>query len=389
MKNLTDSFCRKKDLEAGRYAAGHGFSFLVRPNGRYFQYRFRIDGKSREMGLGKFPDVDLATARRRHAEARSKVLSGIDPLAPETAGQSITFQQAYDEYVERKLNEMRQGVLGKKKKKVWTSAKHAAQWQKQMENHGVLDKLGGRQVIDITEDDIAEVLKPIWFTKQETARKIRNNIEAVFRTSVRRYKIANPATLDAMDELLGDNGAEAKPHKSVGRDRLPEFMAELKTRVALSARCLELTILTGCRTAESIGAKWEEFDLDNAIWTVPPERMKNGKEHTKPLSTYTVELLRSIPPMGAYVFGTKPLSNMAMLTLIKRMGYDFTSHGMRHAFKNWSVATKQDQFLSELCLAHAPKKVSAVEGDYVTEQFTEERRSIMQDWSDYVLSESV
>jgi hypothetical protein len=261
-----------------------GLALQVQPSGaRSWVLRFSVGGKRREMGLGGFPDVTLADARRRARDEREKADAGVDPIAERKASRSrlkaeqakaFTFKQSALAYIEAHES-------------TWRNAKHAEQWRNTLAS--TYPVLGDLQVRDVALPHILAVLQPIWKTKTETATRLRGRIESVLDwATARGYREGlNPARWKGhLDHLLPAPSRIMKaghmPAVAVGE--VGKFMKALRHQPGMGARALEFVILTAARSGEVRGATWAEIDLDEAIWTVPAERMKAGKEHRVPLS---------------------------------------------------------------------------------------------------------
>jgi integrase len=240
-------------------------------------------------------------------------------------------------------------------------------------------------VKDIDTDLVLRVLTPLWATRTETAKRLRGRIERVLAWAKGRGLRDgenNPARWSGhLDEMLARPSKirSVKHHSALPYQELPAFMAELRTRDSLSARALELTILCGTRTSETIGASWHEFDLAARTWIVPAERMKAGKEHKIPLSDRAVAILASLPRHGGRVF---PLSNMAMLECLRGIRPGTTTHGFRSSFRTW--ASEQTNFPHEVCeqaLAHTIS--DKVQRAYQRGTLFGKRAALMQAWTAY------
>ncbi len=238
-----------------------------------------------------------------------------------------------------------------------------------------------------------KALEPIWTEKPETANRLRGRIEHILDWArVRGYRQGeNPARWrGTLDKLLpdGKRRQRIKHHAALAYAEAGAFMKDLRAEDGTAARALEFTTLTAARTGETIGARWLELDLDAAMWIVPAERMKGHREHRVPLSPVAVRVLRALPREGEYVFPgrspKKPLSNMAMLKLLGRMGRgDLTTHGFRSTFRDWAAErTNFPNHVVEMALAHAisdPTEASYRRGDLF-----EKRRKLMDAWASYV-----
>ena len=364
----------------------------------YWMLRYSRTGdggkiKTTEMSLGRYDDMTLAQAVARSADLRStRRESNIDPLTIKRgkfeAGQ--TFEAVARSVIEAK----RAG---------WKNAKHAAQWENTLATYA-FPIIGARDVADIDTAAVLEVLTPIWKGKHETATRLRQRIEIVLNAAkVRGLRDgANPAAWKGhLDNLLAaiPKKARTRHHPAMRWADLPAFMVELRANDCTSARALEFTILSACRTGEVIGARWPEIDLDGATWTIPKERMKAKVEHRVALSPAAVELLRALPRHADtdLVFYTlkadKPraLSNMAMLELLRGMRAEDdpvpTVHGFRSTFRDWAgETTAHPREVVEHALAH--QLADQAEAAYARGTLLERRRRLMADWADYCASKS-
>ena len=383
--------------EPGLYGDGHGLYLQVSVFGtKAWLFRYMIDGKARKMGLGAIHTVSLAEARKRAAEARLKVHDGIDPIQEREkarirqkieAARAMTFKQCVDRYIDEN-------------RASWKNEKHADQWFASFNQTKRGNKVfpAATQAINdlpVSEIDTAlmlKVLEPIWTKTPESASRIRGRIERVLGwATVRGHRSGeNPARWRGhLKEALAARPVEngVKHHDALPYAVMPEFMASLRDKSGVSARALELTVLTATRTGEVIGAKWSEIDLQAKLWTVPAGRMKAGKEHRVPLSDRAMEVLSALPREDEFVFvGTrsgKPLSNMAMLELVRGMrGKGATVHGFRSTFRDW--AAEQTSYPNEMCeiaLAHAVS--DKTEKAYRRGDMMEKRRRLMADWATY------
>ena len=259
------------------------------------------------MGLGALHTVSLAEARERARQARQIILDGEDPIElrrkqhdearAETADRML-FKDAVARFLELHND-------------TWRNAKHKQQWANTLKTYA-FPTLGGRPIAAIDGALITEALSNIWQKKPETARRTKQRIERV----IQWVKEGRPLPRQSAAKRV-------RHHPAMPVDELPAFMAELRRKENISAAALEFTILTAARSGEAIGAKWSEIDLEAGVWTVPADRMKGSKEHEVPLSKRAAEILKALPrERGGYLFpGAKakqPLSNMAMLELVRR-----------------------------------------------------------------------
>jgi integrase len=168
-------------------------------------------------------------------------------------------------------------------------------------------------------------------------------------------------------------------------------MQQLREQTGIAARALEFVVATAARTGEAIGATWQEIDLQAALWIIPAARMKSGREHRVPLSDTTLAVLTNLArsrddQAGGWIFPGmrrgQPLSNMAMLVLLRRMGRgDLTTHGFRSCFRDWAAETGQPADIAEASLAHTvgDKTVAAYQGGDLLDR----RRALMNGWAQY------
>lgn len=374
---------------AGDYSAGRGLYLKVtgKAKGSWF-YRYMLDGKRRRMGLGSFETTTLAQAGALRDDAAKLVSEGIDPLErrkaskQENTAAAVTFDSVAADYIAAH----RPG---------WKNAKHAQQWENTLKTYAspVIGKLAPG---DVTTAHVLEVLKPIWTEKTETASRVRNRIELVLDAAKARglREGENPARWRGhLDKLLPrrEKVQAVKHHTALPYPQLPAFMA-LLTGDDMTTKAMQMTILTACRTSEVLGATWDEIDLQARIWTIPANRMKARKEHRVPLADAVLALLESLPRIegNPHLFpgmkAGKPLSNMAMLMGLRRMGRDdLTMHGFRSTFRDWAgECTPHPRDVCEQALAHSLG--NDVEAAYRRGDLLEKRRALMNDWAAYCTS---
>ena len=364
----------------------------IRPQGtRSWLFRYSRDGENQWMGLGALADKPLTEARDEAAMLRVLVKRGGDPMGekrdaeaaakPSGMTNAPTFADCAEQYIESH----RAG---------WKNDKHIAQWEGTLRMYAA-PIIGKKPVDRITIDDVLKVLKPIWTEKPETASRLRGRIEKVlgWATAMKFRSGDNPAAWNgALSHLLPATSKvqTVTHHKAVPYHEVPALMAELRNNDSISAKALMFTILTAARTSETTDAKWDEIDLNAKLWTVPPERMKAGREHRVPLSDAAMKILRSIPREGRFVFENpthrRPLSNMAMLQLLRGIRDDgSTVHGFRSSFRDWA-ADKTDvaREVVEACIAHAIGDESEL--SYKRTDFLEKRRVLMEQWANHSLA---
>lgn len=365
-----------------------GLALLVSDTGaRSWILRTMIAGKRRDMGLGGFPDVTLADARRRARELREQIDGGIDPIGQRREARAalaaknakaMTFNQCVDGYLAAYADE-------------WSNPKHRQQWRSTLASYAG-PVIGDMDVALIETGHVFKVLEPIWKTKTETASRLRGRIEKVlsWATTAKHRTGENPARWkDHLQNLLAKPTkiAKVEHHAALDYREIGAFMAELSRREGIGARALEFAILTAARSGEVRGATWAEIDMDAPLWTVPGARMKVGNEHTVPLSDSALALLRAMPREGDLVFpGAKagrPLSDMTLTAVLRRMGCGhLTAHGFRATFSSWAHSqTAYPSDVIEMALAHTiADKVKAA---YQRDDLIAKRTRIMADWAKF------
>lgn len=398
----------------GRYAVGGtvGLHLRIVGDSRSWVLRLAVGtrlnarGKPeihrRDMGLGSYPEVSLAEAREKARELRKRVRDGIDPLEQK---RQIRETRHIQQSKTKTFRECAEVVIANKSREL-KNAKHIAQWESTLETYAY-PFIGDRVVGTIAKSDVVDVLKPIWQTKNETASRLRGRIEVILDyAKAMEYRVGdNPAAWKgALEPILGKVKRKQNSHPSLPYTEVGAFMVELRKRDGVTARALELAILTAVRSNEILGATWEEIDLKSKTWTIPAGRMKAEKEHRVPLSIEARKLLEALPKFArnSLVFpGTKggKLSDMALTMLLRRMHQDeldagrkgfldpkqnkvATTHGFRSTFRDWSAdETSYPREVCEHALAH--KLPDEVEAAYLRTDYLAKRASLMTDWANY------
>ncbi len=378
-----------KSVEAlkspGLHADGGGLYLNVKKSGaRSWCCIFQWQGKRREAGLGPLHIVSLQDARDKRDQLRRLVRDGIDPLAEKTAPKSVpTFGAVATALVDT----LEAG---------WVNPKHRQQWRNTLETY--CEPFWNRPVDEVGTADIVDVLKPIWIEKRETATRLRSRIERVLDAAKVNGHLTgdNPARWRGhLQAILPINTrTKTNHHAALPYDQVPDFVKGLGPRLSTAARALEFLIYTAARTGEVLGAVWGEVDMAAKTWTVPASRMKMKREHVVPLTEPALVVFRAMAIAGtkpdAPIFPTpkgKPLSNMAMPMLLRRMECDGgTVHGFRSAFRDWAGdKTAFPREVAEAALAHIVG--SAVEQAYRRGSALEKRRELMEAWSEFVVGE--
>jgi integrase len=354
----------------GYYGDGGGLYLQVSRSGsKSWIFRFMLDGRARDMGLGAYPDFTLKEARERARENRKLLTDGIDPIEMRRrkrdatrveATERMSFREAAQRFID--LHES-----------TWKNEKHREQWRTTLREYAY-PTLAERPISAIDGALITYALAPFWTKTPVTAQRVKQRIERVVEW------VRDGMPLPARVAAKPVQHLDAMPFAE-----LPAFMAELRKREGVSARALEFTILTAARTSEAIGAKWDEFE--DGVWTVPAERMKAGKEHQVPLSKRAIEILEALPREGEYLFvGAKkdrPLYIATMLDVLREMrGKSYTVHGFRSSFRDWAGdRTNYAREVIEHALAHRIK--DKAEASYRRTSALEKRRRLMEEWARY------
>ncbi len=392
VERLSPTALRSKGT--GLHPDGRGLYLQVKNGGRSWVFRYMLDGKARHMGLGPYPDVSLADARREAEGCRRLLLQGIDPIearrqrrqaARLDAAHSMTFEDCAKRYIEAH-------------KVGWRNAKHAAQWSSTLDTYAY-PVFGSLPVQSIDTGLVTKALDLIWREKPETATRVRQRIEAVLDwATAHGYRSGdNPARWRGhLDKLLPKRSKvrAVKHHEAMPYAELPEYLAELSGRDTVSAKALAFTILTAARSGETRGATLGEIDYDAAIWTVPGERTKSGREHRVPLTDEVLEILRGLDYLGedtsALLFPNtrgKPLSDTAMRKYLQQdMGRPgLTVHGFRSTFRDWAAErTGFPRELAEAALAHVVR--DKTEAAYQRGNMLDRRRKLMEAWAKFCTS---
>ncbi len=381
----------QKQKKPGRYADGGNLYFLVGKDGSrrwVFIYRNRQTGKQREMGLGNLVSVPLKRARELAADYRLMIADGIDPLAERQAEQ-VTIP-SFTSCAAMFIRAHRRG---------WKNYKHRMQWITTLKTYAV-PVMGAKLVDEITTEDILQILQPIWTGKTETAKRVQGRIENILDfAAARKWRDqSNPARWRGHLDMLLPKPGRVKTvihHPAMPHDELPAFMGELRGNDSLSSKALQWLILTATRTSETIRAQWDEIELKAGVWTIPANRMKTRQEHRVPLSEPLLQILEKLPQTvgNPYLFpGTqygKPLSNMAMLQLMRGLGFgndcprgSYVPHGFRSSFRDWAGETTPfPRDVVEMALAHAIQ--NKVEAAYRRDDLFEKRRALMSAWANW------
>jgi integrase len=380
----------KNAAHRGYYSDGAGLYLQVGTTGsKSWVYRYKVGSKLYEMGLGPLHTVGLAEARTRARQCREHRLDGLDPLvvrkaarmqAKLDAAKSMTFTACAEGYITAH-------------KAAWRNAKHRDQWSNTLSTY-VEPVFGALPVQVVDTALVMKAIEPIWAEKPETASRVRGRIEAILDwATVRGYRQGeNPARWRGhLDKLLPKKSKvrRVEHHPALPYAEIVAFMVELRQQQGVAARALEFAILTAARTGEVIGAHWDEFDLIERLWTVPAERMKAGKVHRVPLPDAALAIVEKMAEIrhSDFVFSggkaARPLSNMAFLMLLRRLGRgDLTAHGFRSSFRDWAAErTGFPPEVAEMALAHTIS--NNVEAAYRRGDLFQKRRQLSDAWAKF------
>jgi integrase len=377
----------KRLTEPGQHPVGEvaGLRLNVKASGaRSWVLRTTVGARRTDIGLGGYPTVTLAQARERAREALDKIRAGTDPAAERRAKRKTiewTFEKVAAAYIEAH----RPG---------WRNAKHADQWTNTLATYAH-PVIGAKHVRDVTKADVLEVIEPIWLTKHETAVRVRNRIELVLSYAMQkeyRPEGPNPARLKGnLDVALlsSKKAAKVRHFEALPIDDTPAFIKRLQATPGQSARALEFAILTASRTGTVRAATWDEVDLEARVWSIPGNKMKSGRPHRVPLSPRAVELLNAqsrfdgIPLVFPGARLDKPLSDMSLTAVMRRMKLSAVPHGFRSTFSDWCAErTSTPSEVREMALAHAVG--DETEEAYRRGDLFQKRRVLMDHWAAFL-----
>ena len=380
-RTLSAVFVRKVSTP-GRFGdgrGGYGLSLLVkrRKNGRIaktWSQRLRIRGKPFNVGLGSFPIVTLAEARATALENARAVHRGEDPRRRQS--RMPTFEQAA-------------GKVHALHAPTWRSARTAVQRWSLMESYAI-PLIGDKTIDAITGADVIGVLTPVWTSKPETGRKLRQQIAAIMKHAIAEgWRTDDPAGPALSAALPKNRTAPKRHHRALHHRDVASAVAIVRETGARPATKLlmEFIIVTAVRSGEARLAIWGEIDSESATWTIPGERTKTGKPHRVPLADRAVAILRDAQKLSGgsgLMFPSprgKALSNMSTSKMLKDAGINCTTHGFRSSFRSWCADQDESRELAEMALGHA---LPGIEGSYMRSDLFERRRALMERWAAYI-----
>jgi integrase len=367
----------------GRYTDGNGLYLVVDDSGaRRWVLRTVVKGKRCDLGLGGFSIVSLADAREEAARLRKIARCGGDPIALRRQERRVV------PTLEAAARASHADPV-----RSFNNDKHRDQWIGTLETYA-FPLFGGRSVDSIGPNDVLAAISPIWTTKRETARRVRQRIRAVFEWCKVKEYISGANPVEGTSAVLGTDKPDPKHHAALPYSEVSSFILDLRERggAALAKLAFEFMILTAMRTSEVLFANWAEFELPEKVWVVPAERMKMKQEHRVPLSLRCIEILqqaRLAGDGGEYVFPGRrgrQMSTMVFLMALRRMERnDITPHGFRSSFRDWAEErTKFKPSVIEAALAH--KVGDKVEAAYLRTKLFTQRIPLMDAWSRFAIA---
>ena len=368
--------------EPGRYSDGGGLHlYISKARSKSWVQRITVDGRRRDIGLGGFPSVSLARAREKAAANRAAIADGRDPVAEKHTPVTPTFREAAHSVHE--VNRPR-----------WRNAKHIANWTQVLERHA-MPTLGSTPIDRIGRGDVLRVLSPIWTSRPETARRVRQRMRTIFRWAMAHgFMETNPAG-EAIDGALPRMPKTKAHFRSLPYQEVASALGTVEaSQASMAAKlCLRFLVMTAARSGEVRGATWNEIDLKGREWRIPAGRMKAGLEHRVPLSVQSLEVLEQAVALrdeSGLVFPSplkagSPMSDMTLTKVLRSTGLAqrATVHGFRSSFKDWTMEqTDTPWAVAEAALAHALG--NSTEQAYARSDLFERRRVLMQQWADYL-----
>jgi len=351
-------------------------------------FRYLFGGQRLDLSLGAYPSISLKEARKRAIASRNNLLQGCKPKAywrAETASKELN-QPLFKDYAKDCIEA---------KKAEWQNSKHIDQWFNTIDTYA--NPIIGKKFIDeIDTQDILDILIPIWYKKTETASRLRGRLEWILASATTRKlrNGLNPATWKGHLETILPKPtriAPVKHHPALPYKEIPTFLKTLREKDGVAALALEFLILNANRSGEVLNGLRSEISEDG-LWVIPAKRMKAKREHRIPLGKRSLEILaiaKYLDPESKYLFSRdgRPLSNMAMAMLARKIESDITIHGFRSSFRDWvSEETAHSPEVAEKALAHAV--ANQVEAAYRRGDLLEHRKRLMKDWEDYCLTGS-
>ncbi len=382
-----------KATKKGMLADGRGLYLQISQSGsKSWIYRYEVNGKDKSHGLGGYPTISLADARDAADKCRKLRQNGIDPIEQKRKelaalkledAKSITFKQCATTFIDSH-------------KAGWKNPKHEMYWRNTLETYAY-PIIGDLSVQSVDTGLVLAVIEPIWFTKTETASRVRQRIENILDwAKARGYREGeNPARWRGHlnTQLPERNKVQKVRHfPAMSYKELPAYFCGLRQVDTVSAKALAFTILTATRATEAREALWSEIDLENNLWIIPPERMKAGREHRVPLSSEALAILEEIKGYDkCFLFPglktKKSISEASIRQLLKKTHDGLTVHGFRSSFRDWCAEmTSYPREVAEAALAHTLS--NATEAAYQRGDLLIKRSKLMDAWTDYCVTDN-
>lgn len=388
---LKSSQVKKTGMADGTYCDGGGLYLIVRQGNPTWIFRYMLNRKLTRLGLGNVRDLGLKEARTLAETFRKGIALGelptpprkaARPAQPAPAKKARTFEAALRDYLIAHQAE-------------WKNAKHAKQWTATLETHA--KPLLVKAVADITVQDVTDLLQPIWQTKAETARRVRQRIDSVLSREIAlgSRQGPNPAAWgDNLEHILPKHKEKQEGFAAVPEKEAPVLFGKVweRRKQSTAAACLALTVLTAARSGEMRQLQWDWMDLGARLITLPASIMKAGRAHVIPLSDAALDLLKGIPrtdsPLVFPSATSRPLSDMVLTGYQRKLGYGhYTVHGWRSCFRTVMAERGHNRDLLEFSLAH--QLPNAVEAAYMRSTLVDGRKPIMKAWADFLSNSSV
>lgn len=376
-----------KKLPDGTHRIDEGFYVRIRGGTRSYFFRTQINGERRDITIGSANKLSLMAAKARVLQLRSKIAAGenvFETLEAEKEKKVVmpTFSEFSKEAIEAIANAKR-----------WKNEKHRKQWETTIETYAV-PVIGKKKIDRLTRDDVLGVVVPIWETKTETASRVLGRLEKIidYATFKGLYTKPNPAKWKGNLDMVLPAPSEVKRHdhhEAMTAEEACEVAALAGNTKSIAHKAIIFGLLTACRVSEFLLAKWDEIDLEKRVFSVPPERRKDGRKypHRVPLSSQAVELLGSIERTSELVFtgikGGAMSIDTPRILLQRIVGRAVTMHGCRSTFRDWAAEAGKDPILAEKSLMHTTG--NEVEQAYQRSDLLEQRRVLMQEWADFLL----
>ena len=376
-------------LPEGVYKIDTGLYLRVRGKYRNFFFKAQIDGSRREIGLGSSSEMSLSVAKAKALKIKAQIANGefqLDKPAKKVVEKEKTFAEVAAEATEAIKYARR-----------WKNEKHAHQWVQTIRDFAN-PVMGKKRISQITRDDILEVILPLWETKSETASRLLGRLERImdYATFKGWYMLPNPARWKGNLELVLPPISKVRQqvhHEAMTAQEAQGIAVQFFDSDFLSHKAILFGLLTATRVSEFLNARWDEFDFEERVWSVPPERRKDGRNypHRVPLCHQAVQMLESIERNDDLIFANKNGKRLhaetPRLTLIRILGRKVTMHGCRSTFRDWCAENAKDPILAEKSLMHTTG--NEVEQAYQRSDLLEQRRVLMQEWADFLFNQPV